>query len=198
MMWNVVASDRVLYRLVKSRDANPTIKEGTVSDQENFTVFQNKPYDSVYYKDDIERLIRFYLKTQVEGLTLLAYILPRTCISCKEKEKFIDYLIKVNQSEKQLMNTQAGSFFCQTIGKQNVQQPGIFYNYKTGSEYIFRTNKEHSFDEPIEITKDKLNPTTNSSTHSRINKSNKETTSKKKTTGNTNLKATNRKNNNKK
>ena len=95
------------------------------------------------------------------------------------------------------MNTHAGSFFFQNIGKQNVQQPGIFYNYKKESEYIFRTNKEHSFDEPIEIAKDKLNPTTNSSTHSRINKSSKETTSKKKTTGNTNLKATNKENNNK-
>ena len=94
MMWNIVANDRSLYRFVKGRNANPTSKEETATEQETFTVSQNEPYESVLYKDDIEQLIKFHLKTQLEGLTLLAYILSRTCISCKEKEEFIDYLIK--------------------------------------------------------------------------------------------------------
>ena len=99
------------------------------------------------------------------------------------RDRVLYRLVKGKPIRKTSYEYSDRKLFCQNIDKQNLQQPGIFYNYKTGS---------------IEIAKDKLNPTTNSSTHNRINKSSKETTSKKKNTGNTNLKATNKENNNKK
>ena len=52
------------------------------------------------------------------------------------------------------------------------------------SECIFATNKEQSLDEPSEIAEDQLDPTTNSYTHSKINKFSEETSSKKKVTEN--------------
>ena len=55
------------------------------------------------------------------------------------------------------------------------------------SECIFATNKEQSLDEPSEIAEDQLDPTTNSYTHSKINKFSEETSSKKKVTENATL-----------
>ena len=76
-----------------------------------------------------------------------------------------------------------------------MQYPGIFYNQNGISECIFQTNKEQSLDEPIEIVKDRLNPTTNSSTHSKANKFSEETSSVKNITENTTLIRTNEENN---
>ena len=53
--------------------------------------------------------------------------------------------------------------------------------------YIFTNNKKHSLHEPLEIAKNRLNPTTDSSTHRKINKFSEETLSKKNITDNTNL-----------
>ena len=60
------------------------------------------------------------------------------------------------------------------------------------SECIFLTNEVRSLNEP---TKERLNPTTNSSIHNKINKFNEETSSKKKVTDNTTLTGTTKENN---
>ena len=66
-------------------------------------------------------------------------------------------MIKENQSKNEVINTLAGNFSCQNIGKQSLEHPGIFYNQSAGFERIFTFNKEQSLDEPIEIVKDWLN-----------------------------------------
>ena len=70
-------------------------------------------------------MIKFYLKTKLKESIHLASTPWATSIICDEKEKFLDYLIKENQSTKEVINTLAGKFPCQNIGKQNLQHPDI-------------------------------------------------------------------------
>lgn len=65
------------------------------------------------------------------------------------------------------------------VSKQKLQHPDIFRNKTATSECIFTTNKAQSLDKPTEIVKDQLNPVTDSSTHSKINKFSEETLSTK-------------------
>ena len=107
---------------------NFTNKEKLVPEQETSTASRNEPYESVLHKYDIAHLIKFSLKTQLEELTHLSSILPTTCISCKEKEEFIEYLINKIQSKPKTINTLEGNLSCHSTCKQNLQHPGIFYN----------------------------------------------------------------------
>ena len=75
------------------------------------------------------------------------------------------------------------------IDTQNLQHHCISYNQNEGSECIFTINKEQSLDEPSEIAEDQLDPTTNSYTHSKINKFSEETSKKKVTENATLIKA---------
>ena len=95
-MRRVVGSNKVSYRLVDGRNANSASKGESVLQQETIAISRNKQSGSVFRKDNIAQLIKVHLKTQQEELTHLASTQLTTCIFCKEKEKFIDQLIKEN------------------------------------------------------------------------------------------------------
>ena len=68
----------------------------------------------------IDQLIKCHLKMQLEELNQLASTLLTTvCISCKEKEKFFDYLFKENQSKNEIINTLVGNLSGQNISKKD-------------------------------------------------------------------------------
>lgn len=59
-------------------------------------------------------------------LNLLASTLFTTSISCKAKEKFINYLIKENQSKNEIIDILAGNRFYKNTHEQKLQHPRVF------------------------------------------------------------------------
>lgn len=143
MMRRIVAKKTFHRFLVSSRNMNFTSKEESILGQWIIiAVSRNESYENVLRKDDIEQLTKFYLKTKLEELTHLASTLATTCRICKEKGKFIGYLIKENHSTKEIINALEGNFICQNIGKHpdifiiKIQHLNIFSRLAKNKVYI--------------------------------------------------------------
>lgn len=84
----------ICYCLVKNRNANSSSSKKSVIEQEAITVSRNEPCKSVFHKDDIDKLIKLHLITQLEEVNHLTSILLTISMSCQQKQKLIKYLMK--------------------------------------------------------------------------------------------------------
>ena len=116
--WNIAYSGAEKKTLLASKN-QCLIKKQSHYDKINHIRF-------FFCEDDIDQLIEFHFKRQPKELTHFPLTISTIFLSCKEKERFIEYLIKEKQSNNESVNYLAGKFSCQNVSKQKLKYPDIF------------------------------------------------------------------------